>query len=100
MSKITLAVLLAASLNAQADPKILSYQFNQNVVIFISDAKCVHAEHAAKFPNAAAAIRVDGKSLSGCFTHDKDDIVIQWNRGDQTRLPANAFLVGQPKATL
>lgn len=84
--------IIAYSINAYAEqPKFLTYKFNPSVVIIISNVPCP-LEVKDKYPYAAAAMRIDGDKLAGCFTHDKDSIVIQWYKGDTTTLPANVFL--------
>ena len=89
-----LAVLTAFfALSAQAEDKFLSYQFNKNVIIRISSIACPVKSISKDFQFAVVAIRKDGEILPGCFTHDKDNIVIQWIKGDQTVLPANVFLM-------
>ena len=80
-------------LNAYAEDKFLSYQFNENVIIRISNIACPVKSISKDFQFAVVAIRKDGEILPGCFTHDKDNIVIQWIKGDQTVLPANVFLM-------
>jgi hypothetical protein len=89
-----LAVLTAFfTLNAQAEDKFLSYQFNENVVITISSIACPVKKIAKEFQFAVMATRKDGEHLPGCFTHEGDNIVIQWLGGDKTVLPANVFLM-------
>jgi hypothetical protein len=81
---------------AKAEDKFLSYQFNQNVIIRISNVPCkVPKMDVKKYPHAAVAMRIDRQYMFGCFTHKGDDIVIQWagEGSDQTILPANAFLM-------
>ena len=79
---------------AQDDVKILRYKFNENVHIYISNAPCQHQKLIKQYPYAAAAVRVDGASLSGCFKNEADNIKVQWNGGDFTVIPANSFLTG------
>ena len=81
------------ALSAQAEDKFLSYQFNENVIIRISSIACPVKSISKNFQFAVVALRKDGEILPGCFTHEKDDIVIQWIKGDQTVLPANVFLM-------
>lgn len=81
------------ALNVYADDKFLSYQFNENVVIRISSIACPVKSISKEFQFAVVALRKDGEILPGCFTHEKDDIVIQWIKGDKTILPANVFLM-------
>lgn len=76
----------------RAEDKFLSMQFNKNVVIRISNIDCPVKQLKSKFPFAAVATRKDGQHLFGCYTHDQDNIIIQWAGGDQSVLPANAFL--------
>ena len=81
------------ALNVYAEDKFLSYQFNENVIIRISNIACPVKSISKDFQFAVVAIRKDGEILPGCFTHEKDDIVIQWIQGDKTILPANVFLM-------
>ena len=81
------------ALNVYAEDKFLSYQFNENVVIRISSIACPVKSISKEFQFAVVALRKDGEILPGCFTHEKDDIVIQWIQGDKTILPANVFLM-------
>lgn len=93
MKKLLIALLLAVPLTAWAVDKFLHYQFNEKVMITISNIPCkVPDIDAKKFPYAAVAKRVDGQFLFGCFGNKGDDIVIQWAGGDQTIVPANYFL--------
>lgn len=80
---------------AIADEKWLEYKFNDNVVIRISNVPCPIKELKSKFPYGAVAIRADGQYLFGCFTHEKDDLIIAWAGGDTSRFPANYFLSGK-----
>lgn len=93
MRILLLAALTAFFTSAQAEDKFLSYQFNENVVIRISSIACPVKSISKDFQFAVVALRKDGQALPGCFTHDKDNIIIQWIKGDQTVLPANAFLM-------
>ena len=81
------------ALNVYAEDKFLSYQFNENVIIRISSIACPVKSISKDFQFAVVAIHKDGEILPGCFTHEKDDIVIQWIKGDKTILPANVFLM-------
>lgn len=93
MKKWLIALLLAIPITVFAVDKFLQYQFNEHVVIRISNIACkIPAIDNKKYPYAAVAKRSDGQFLFGCFTNAGDDIVIQWAEGDQTRLPANYFL--------
>ena len=85
--------LISASVMAESNNKFLHYKFNDNVAITISNVPCLDKSLIKDYPYAVVAVRIDQAVLKGCFTHKKDDIVIQWIGGDQTTLPANAFLV-------
>lgn len=94
MIKYLLSLLLLISLTASAqEPKFLHYQFNEAVVITISNVDCPFPQLKTEYTKAAAAFRVDGQKLAGCFKkQDEDLIAIQWYKGDVTVIPANAFL--------
>ena len=91
MKKLFLIGLFLCSAAFAAD-KFLKYKFNDNVEIIISNVVCPIKSLKDKYEWAVVANRIDGQHLFGCFTHKGDDIVIQWAGGDQTILPANAFL--------
>lgn len=94
MKKLLLATVVAFfTSNANAEDKWLEYQFNNNVVIRISNVACPVKSLKKDYPNGAVAMRVDGQYMFGCFTHKGDDIVIQWAAGDQSIFPANYFLM-------
>lgn len=94
MKKYLIAALFLIPLTAWAVDKFLDYQFNENVTIRISNIPCkIPNIDKKKFELAAVARRIDGQFLFGCYTHEKDDIIIQWAGGDQTKLPANYFLI-------
>ena len=82
-------------------PKILSYQYNQNVVISISNIECPFPDQVKEYPWTAVAIRVDGQKMVGCYKPlDENIIRIKWKGGYFSDLPANAFLVnpdGKPQ---
>ena len=92
MKKYLAALTAFFALNAQAEDKFLSYQFNENVIIRISSIACPVKSISKDFQFAVVALRKDGQTLPGCFTHEGDNIVIQWLGGDKTILPANVFL--------
>ena len=92
MKKVLLIVLLIVPLTVFAVDKFLHYKFNDKVVITISNIDCPLPKLKKDFPLAVVASRVDGQKLFGCFSHNGDEIVIQWAAGDQTKLPANVFL--------
>lgn len=78
---------------ANAEPTILSYKYNDYVVISIASVPCPHKNLVDTYPFGAVAKRVDGQYLFGCYKKESEnDIKIQWVDGDFTVLPANAFL--------
>ena len=86
---------------AYATGEVLSYRFNQNVVISIANVPCPHKEIAKEYPFGAVAKRIDGQFLFGCFKKENDnDIRIQWIQGDTTVIPANYFLQKEIEPTL
>ena len=98
--------LLAGFVHAESKPKSLEYKVNQNVSVFISNQPCPIAKFKKKYPWDAVAIKriqqeglkVKIETLNGCFNHDKDIIVIQWDDyqgqpSDASRFPANLFLM-------
>ena len=91
MKRILLALLIVP-LTALAADQFLKYKFNDRVIITISNIECPLPKLKKDYPFAVVASRVDGQRLFGCYTHDKDEIVIQWAGGDQTKVPANVFL--------
>ena len=84
--------LLLVSTSALAADKFLKYKFNEDVEVVISNLSCPFKYLKEQYPLAVVANRSDGQHLFGCFTHKKDDIIIQWDGGDKTYLPANYFL--------
>lgn len=104
VSAVALAV--AVSLPAKADtpaPKALKYQVNDHVAVFISNQPCQKPKFKGKYPLEAAAVKLlptRTEVLYGCYTHEGDEVVIQWDdyRGrpsDTSRFPANLFLMGK-----
>lgn len=94
MKKWLIALLLAIPITVFAVDKFLDYQFNENVVIRISNIACkVPDIDKKKFQFSVVARRADNQYLFGCYTHEADNIIIQWAGGDQTILPANVFLI-------
>lgn len=93
MKLLTAALAAFFVSNTYAADKFLTYHFNKNVVIKISNVPCPVKEIKAKYPWAVVATRIDGDHLFGCFTHEGDNIVIQWAAGDKSVFPANVFLV-------
>ena len=91
---IALVILMTSSLIfAEGIYKYLHYRFNPNVLITISNIDCPLPELKDKYPLAAVATRIDGERLLACYTHEGDDIIIQWYKGDTSRFPANVFLI-------
>lgn len=81
-------------------PHILSYEYNENVTISISNMPCPQKHLVGEYPYGAVALRIDGAALVGCYKKlDEDLLRIQWLGGDTTDLPANAFLVN-PDGTI
>ena len=80
-------------LSAYAEDKWLEFKYNENVVIRIANVVCPIKQLKKDYPNGAVAIRADGQYMFGCFTHQGDDIVIQWAIGDKSIFPANYFLM-------
>jgi len=93
MKKLLLIIGLCLSISAIAEPyKYLHYSYNKNVIITISNIVCVLPELKDLYPLTAVATRIDGDRLLACYTHEGEDIVIQWYKGDKSRFPANVFL--------
>ena len=86
--------LTTLAIAGQGQYRFLHYQFNDRVVITISNAPCTDKSLVKEYPYAVVATRIDNQFLKGCFKDsNKDDIEIQWLQGDKTILPANVFLV-------
>jgi hypothetical protein len=93
MKKLLIILGLCLSTVAIAEAfKYLHYKFNQNVVVTISNIPCPLPELKDLYPLTAVATRVDGERLLACYTHEGDEVVIQWYKGDKSRFPANVFL--------
>jgi hypothetical protein len=90
--------LVLSSLLAKEGDKFLHYKFNPRVVLTISNIDCMIPGVKDLFPYSAIATRDDGERLIGCYRGEGEDIIIQWYHGDQTKIPANAFLL-DPKGT-
>lgn len=105
MKKFWIAVLIALIPDVQAaEPRLLSYDYNDIVTISISNAPCPLAKLAKTHPYAAIAVKFTDKerikvadALNACWTNKGDDIELQWVGGDKSVFPANYFLI---KATL
>jgi hypothetical protein len=94
MKKLLIILGLCLNTVALAEAfKYLHYRFNQNVVVTISNIPCPLPELKDLYPLTAVATRVDGERLLACYTHEGDEIVIQWYKGDKSRFPANVFLI-------
>jgi hypothetical protein len=91
---IALAVAIPLVAAAQDKLKTLQYQFNENVLISISNVQCPLDKLRKDYPLSVVAFRRDGQKLFGCYTNKGDDIVIQWAAGDKSIFPANLFLQG------
>jgi hypothetical protein len=77
-----------------AEPvKKLYYQYNDKVVIWITNQPCSNKKINKEYPYLAMATRIDGDILPGCYTNTNDDIKIQWIGGDFSIFPANVFLI-------
>lgn len=94
LSGLTVSLLMVSIVNAG---EVLSYKYNDKVVISIANVPCPHKEIKKEFPYGAVAKRIDGEFLFGCFKkEDNDTIKIQWMGGDSTVIPANYFLSIEP----
>lgn len=95
MKKLILAAGLITSLTAMAavTPHYLHYNYSETVKIIISNVECPIPQIKDEYKFAAAAIRIDGNSLKGCYKPVDDNIEIQWMGGDKSVFPANAFLM-------
>ena len=98
--------VLAALVSAETKPKSLEYKVNDFVSVFISNQPCPITKFKKQYPwDAVAVKRIPGEglkvkieTLNGCFNHDKDIIVIQWDDyqgqpSDVSKFPANLFLM-------
>lgn len=105
MKKFWIAILFALAPDGHAaEPRVLQYDYNEIVTISISNVPCPLAKLAKTHPYVAVAIKytdanrskvADG--MNACWTHNGDDIEIQWVGGDKSVFPANYFLI---KATM
>jgi len=95
IKKITGLVLLFISYISSAETPIkkLHYQYNDKVVIWITNQLCIDKKINKEYPYIAMAIRVDGDTMPGCYKNVDDDIKIQWIGGDFSVFPANVFLI-------
>jgi len=102
IKKITGLVLLFISFIsiAEAPIKKLYFQYNDKVVIWITNQPCIDKKIDKEYPYIAMAIRVDGDAMPGCYKNVNDDIKIQWIGGDFSIFPANVFLVAPLKGNV
>ena len=95
IKKITGLVLLFVSFISTAETPIkkLYFQYNDKVVIWITNQPCIDKKINKEYPYIAMAIRSDGDAMPGCYKNVDDDIKIQWIGGDFSVFPSNVFLV-------
>ena len=96
MKRVLLSLLLISGIAtaAQPAPKFLQYKYNDAVTLVISSVSCPFPQIKEEYPFAAAALRIDGQKLAGCYKpQDENLLEIQWYKGDKTVIPANAFLL-------
>ncbi len=95
MFKLLATIILFISGVAVAAPeKTLQYQLTDSVVLVISSAPCAFPHLKEQYPLSAAALRIDGEKLRGCYKPQTADLIeIRWHKGDITVIPANAFLM-------
>ena len=105
MKKFWIVLLIALAPDGYAaDPKILSYDYNDIVTISISNMPCPATKFVKTHPYVAIAVKYTDKNhaqvadtMNACWTHRNDDIELLWQNGDKSYFPANYFLL---KATL
>ncbi len=91
--KLIISLLSLVSLNAVAEPRYLTYKYNDQVRIIISNVACPFAQIKDEYAFAVVAFRADGQKLGGCYKKQDENLIeIQWKGGDKTVIPANAFL--------
>jgi len=96
MKKLLLALmLLAVSTVASADHKYLSYMYNDNVKITITNVECTLPKIKEQYQWVVFAKRSDNNTaLIGCYKkQDENMLEVQWLDGDISVFPANVFLV-------
>lgn len=72
---------------------VLTFRYNDDVVIKIANVACPLKVYKEKYPWGAIAARSDGQFLFGCYRKlNENDIEIQWAGGDTSTFPANVFL--------
>ena len=79
---LVVATLLCSSVKAES---FMVMQFNDNVRIVLSPVKCELAGFRA------AAQKINGDYLKGCWSGKEDTITIKWESGDFSDLPLAAF---------
>ena len=95
IKQLLLGAALAVPLWANAAPpnlKMLTFKYNEHVIINITNQPCPDKDMNKNFTNVAFAARDDGALLPGCFTHEKDMVIIKWKDGDVSSIPADYFL--------
>jgi hypothetical protein len=92
MNKLLILGLLIVSTSLNAAEKLLKYRFNEDVEISISTISCPFKALKDKCNLAAVAKRSDGQQMFGCYTRKNDNIIIQWDGGDQTIILSKYFL--------
>jgi len=91
--KWIISLLVLISSTAYAEPKYLTYKYNDQVRIVISNVGCPFPQIKDEYAHAVVAFRADGQKLVGCYKKQDDNLIeIQWKGGDKTVIPANAFL--------
>ena len=90
---ILLLVFFGLVSEAAEPVKKLYYQYNDKVVVWITNQPCPNKNLIKEYPYFAMATRIDGDALPGCYTNVGDDIKIQWIGGDFSIFPANVFLI-------
>ena len=106
VSAVALAVAVSSPVKADTPaPKALKYQVNDHVAVLISNQPCSIKKFKDKYPLDAAAVKLlpnRAEVLGGCYTHEGDEIVIQWDDykgkpSDVSRFPSNLFLMNNLK---
>jgi len=88
-----LLIFFGFILEAAEPVRKLYYQYNDKVVIWITNQPCLNENYIKEYPYFAVATKIDDTVLFGCYTHINDDIKIQWIGGDFSIFPANVFLI-------
>jgi len=86
MLKLTLSLLVAFIFCSSAKAEtFMVMQFNDDVRIVLSQSKCELAGYRA------AAQKINGEFLKGCWSAKDAMIVIKWEAGDFSEFPVEAF---------